>query len=78
MTRDELIKEMARFLDKIPRNAGSYHVCDMLLGRAERIGAIIPTALECGDSGMMKVTELLDYSELDYEIKWEENEENDV
>lgn len=31
---------------------------------------MIPPAIEVGDSGFVPVVDLLDYTELDYEIKW--------
>jgi len=36
------------------------------------IAGMIPPIIEVGDSGFMRTTELLDYTELDYDIRWPE------
>lgn len=42
MKKSELIIELAKLYDDIPENASSYHICDILISRAVRLGMLPP------------------------------------
>jgi len=42
MKKSELILELVKLYEDIPDNASSYHICDMLIGRAIRLGMLPP------------------------------------
>lgn len=43
MKRSDLIKELMDLYNSIPEEASSYHIVDILIGRAERLGMLPPT-----------------------------------
>jgi hypothetical protein len=38
--QSEVIQKLAKLYDSIPEGASSYHICDMLMYKAERLGLI--------------------------------------
>ncbi len=42
MKRSELISQLAAFLDTFPEGCSNYHICDMLIRRAEKLGMMPP------------------------------------
>lgn len=46
---------------------------ETLLNIVEEAG-MVPPKIELGDSGFVNTIEILNYSELDYTIKWEDEE----
>jgi len=43
MKRSEFILMLTEFLDSFPEGASNYHICDMIIGKAEREGMLPPT-----------------------------------
>jgi hypothetical protein len=39
--QSEVIQKLAKLFDSIPEEASSYHVCDMLMYKAEKMGLLI-------------------------------------
>jgi len=38
--KSEVIEKLAELYESIPKQASSYHICDMIMYRAERLGLI--------------------------------------
>jgi len=45
MIRSNFIQQLADFLDTFPEGCSNYHICDMLIRRAERLGMSPPTVV---------------------------------
>jgi hypothetical protein len=45
MIRSNFIQQLADFLDTFPPGCSNYHICDMLIRRAERLGMSPPTVV---------------------------------
>lgn len=77
MKRSEMVSSIAiELMSRLPEWEKSERIAfanDIL--QCVEIEGMLPPTLECGDSGNMKVTELLDYSELDYTIQWEDEDD---
>lgn len=63
MKRIEFIEKLAKFLDTFPEGCSNYHICDMLISKAEKMGMLPPDTL--AKNGF------------EYENKWEEEDEED-
>jgi hypothetical protein len=68
MKRTELVRELVALYDVIPGNASSYHICDMLLRRAERLGMNY-TVLEHFDSFELRI---ISHFEPEEEESWDD------
>ena len=42
MKREDFIQKLAELYDSIPEQASSYHICDILIGKAESMGMLPP------------------------------------
>ena len=42
MKRKDLIEDLVNILNTMPEGASNYHIVDMLIGRAERLGMLPP------------------------------------
>lgn len=42
MKREDFITKLAELYDSIPDHASSYHICDVLIYKAERMGMLPP------------------------------------
>lgn len=39
--QSEVIQKLAELYDSIPKQASNYHICDMLMYRAEKMGIVV-------------------------------------
>ena len=78
MKRSEMVDKMINFYldhaNKIGYGWSEKDFMDNLLADME-IDGMLPPKIELGDSGFVNTVEILDYTELDYEVKWEPEDE---
>jgi hypothetical protein len=77
MKRDQFIQELARFLSTFPKGASDYHICDMLISKAERMGMAPPEVeIPVRNPDPCSVMDALGYSR-DKIREWEDEDEGD-
>lgn len=72
MKRSEAVNKIQVLLETMGYK-GSCNDGEEVLNLIEKLGMLPPTVY-LGDSGIIKTTDLLDYSELDYYVAWEDEE----
>lgn len=82
MKRSYLIQQLAKLYDSIPEEASSYHICDMLIYKAQKMGMLPPSNVpfsinpvteedECGNQ--MRLFDWVGWEDEDAK-EWEEDE----
>lgn len=67
MKRSEMLEVIDEVLRRVGNHAGTSRE---MLTAIEKAG-MLPPKIELGDSGFVPTKEILDYTELDYDIIWE-------
>lgn len=88
MKRSDLINSLVKILETMPEGASNYHIVDILIGKAERLGMLPPDTVNPDlegeyndkwtfiDSGVLIYPNHVDYGKDYYVNKWD-NEDND-